>query len=247
MAERVTQAVARKREQRAEVPSAPAALAIRNDQDFWDAKQLAALSQLGIQGVDNATLAIFFHYSQRTGLDPFSKQIYLINRGGRWVIQVGIDGFRIIARRAADRSGCTLGYEDTLFFGKDSEPRKVWVDDEPPVACQVTVLRDGHRFPGLTRYADYVPLDKGGKPTGLWGKMPSEQSEKCSEARALRRAFPHDLGGVYIPEEIEEVPEELRIRPRRASAEVVHDEQPDDVAEPVTAGTVENMQEGDEG
>ena len=58
----------------------PAALAIRPDQEFWDDKQRAALQALGIKEASNADLAVFMHYCQKTGLDPFSKQIYLMGR-----------------------------------------------------------------------------------------------------------------------------------------------------------------------
>lgn len=86
-------------------------LTITNEQDTWSRAQLAALSQLGVQNAQQADLAVFLHQCQRTGLDPFSRQIYLIERrqkqGNEYVskqtIQVGIDGFRLIA--AARRTG----------------------------------------------------------------------------------------------------------------------------------------------
>src|SRR5487761_1716403 len=88
----------------------PAALAIRRGQNFWDDKQRAALAVLGIKSASNGELAVFFHYCQRTGLDPFSRQIYMTPRrekqDGQWVekqtIQVGIDGVRG-ARRPENR------------------------------------------------------------------------------------------------------------------------------------------------
>ena len=57
-----------------------AALAIRPGQDMFDAKQRAALEVLGIKGANNADMAVFMHVCQRTGLDPFSRQIYYISR-----------------------------------------------------------------------------------------------------------------------------------------------------------------------
>jgi len=213
-------------ERSGEVQHQPSAvLAIREDQDFWDAKQLAALSQLGVQGAAKADLAIFFHYSQRTGLDPFSRQIYFIKRDGRWTIQVGIDGFRVIARRAARLEGCTISYEDSEWADGAGAWSTVWTETGPPLAAKVTVLRDAERFPGVVRYSAYVPL-KDGRATGQWGRMAAEQLEKCAEAKALRRAFPNDLSGVYEPAEMEQgIPEEMRVRPvSRAQATVVSDD-----------------------
>ena len=196
------------------------ALALRGDQDRFDQYQLAALSQLGIRGATNADLAVFLHYCQRTQLDPFTRQIYMIRRrekqGNDWVdkqvIQVGIDGFRVVARRAARREAVELEYQDTLWCGSDGQWTDVWLSDLPPAAAKVTVLRNGRPFPGVVRYSAFVPTNKEGKVTGLWARMDAEQLEKCAEVKALRRAFPHDLGGIYLAEEMP--PEPPRDIPR---------------------------------
>mgnify|MGYP003491712188 FL=1 len=59
------------------------ALAVSADQAFWDDRQMAVLSQLGMKNAPKADLALFLSYAQRTGLDPFARQIYMIERGGR--------------------------------------------------------------------------------------------------------------------------------------------------------------------
>ena len=91
-------------------PAQPAAaLAIRPGQVMWTDKQRAALAVLGIKDASNADRAVFMHYCQRTGLDPFSRQIYMIGRSEKqpdgtwrkkWTIQTGIDGFRVNRARA---------------------------------------------------------------------------------------------------------------------------------------------------
>jgi len=177
-------------------------LAIHAGQDRWDAYQLAALQQLGIKGATNADLAVFLHYCQKTQLDPFSKQVYMIQRQGKWVIQTGIDGFRVVARRAARRDGEALEYDDSLWCDTGGQWSDVWTGAGHPHAAKVVVRRDGRPFPGVVRYSAFVPL-KDGRPTGQWERMDAEQLEKCAEAKALRRAFPHDLGGVYLPEEFQ--------------------------------------------
>ena len=89
------------------------ALAVSPEQDFWTPKQESALAQIGVEKASKADLAVFFHQCQRTGLDPFARQIYMIERKGKQTIQTGIDGFRLIARRATDAARGTFGYEDT--------------------------------------------------------------------------------------------------------------------------------------
>lgn len=184
-------------------------LAIQPEQTMWSPEQRAILRQSGIDDeVTNAELASFLHLCQRTQLDPFSRQIYLIGRydrrAGRKVFtpQTSIDGYRVTAHRAAAKAGHSLGYEDTLWCNASGQWQDVWLADEPPAASKVTVVRDGQRFSAVARYSEYVQTNRDGTPQGLWSKMPSGQTAKCAEALALRKAFPHDLAGVYTAEEM---------------------------------------------
>jgi phage recombination protein Bet len=193
----------------AEITKAGGTLAIRPDQTNWTPDQQAVLQQSGIDNqVAPAELSAFLHLCQRTRLDPFSRQIYLIGRfDGRqqrkvYTPQTSIDGYRVIAHRAAAEAGQALGYEDTLWCDKDGRWRDVWLPDAPPAAAKVTIIRNGMRFSAVARYSEYVQTKKGGDPSGLWGKMPATMTAKCAEALALRMAFPHDLAGVYTAEEM---------------------------------------------
>jgi len=185
------------------------ALAVRADQTQWTPEQAAVLRQSGIKDqVTAAELSGFLHLCQRTGLDPFSRQIYLIGRyskkDGRDVYtpQTGIDGYRVIAQRVTAQTGGTYGYEDTVWCDPSGRWRDVWLADEPPAAAKVTVIRNGHRFSAVATFREYVQTFPDGNPKGLWAKMPAGQIAKCAEALALRKAFPHDLAGVYTAEEM---------------------------------------------
>jgi phage recombination protein Bet len=185
------------------------ALAIRPDQTDWTPQQAAVLQQSGIDNqVAPAELSAFLHLCQRTRLDPFSRQIYLIGRYDKrqqrkvYTPQTSIDGYRVIAHRAAAEAHQALGYEDTLWCDKDGRWRDVWLPDAPPAAAKVTVIRNGMRFSAVARYSEYVQTTREGGPSGLWGKMPATMTAKCAEALALRMAFPHDLAGVYTAEEM---------------------------------------------
>lgn len=193
----------------AELVNTGGALAIRPDQTKWTEEQGLVLRQSGISDqVTAAELSGFLHLCQRTQLDPFSRQIYLIGRydrrAGREVFtpQTGIDGYRVVAHRVIAASGETFGFEDTLWCGKDGQWRDAWLPEEPPAAAKVTVLRNGQRFSAVALFREYVQTGKEGKILGLWGRMPAGQVAKCAEALALRKAFPHDLAGVYTAEEM---------------------------------------------
>lgn len=193
----------------AELTKTGGTLAIRADQTNWTPDQQAVLQQSGIDNqVAPAELSAFLHLCQRTRLDPFSRQVYLI---GRWdnrqqrkvyTPQTSIDGYRVIAHRAAAEASHALGYEDTLWCAKDGRWQDAWLADAPPAAAKVTVIRNGMRFSAVARYSEYVQTKKGGEPSGLWVKMPATMTAKCAEALALRMAFPHDLAGVYTAEEM---------------------------------------------
>jgi phage recombination protein Bet len=188
-----------------------ATLAVREGQDFWDAKQLAALAQLGIKDASNADLAVYLHYCQKTGLDPFSRQIYMLSRRvkdgdsyeTRQAIQIGIDGYRIIASRAARRDGVTISYGQTLWYDGDGRAWPVWTRPEPPAACTVIVRRGADDFPGIARFASFAQYKDRDRTilSGQWAIMGDHLIAKCAEAQALRRAFPHDLAGTSTMEE----------------------------------------------
>lgn len=204
----------------------PAALAIRPGQEMWTDKQKAALSVLGIKNATNADLAVFMHYCQKTGLDPFSRQIYMICRrekqGDQWVdkqtIQVGIDGFRVIRDRLAARAGVEVEYEDTIWYDSAGGEHTFWLSDEAPAGCRVVVLKNGKRYPGVLRTASYMAVNKNGDPVSQWKTQPDHMIEKCAEAFALRRAFPNDLGGIYLEDELPAAPQEMAPQYQRVTA-----------------------------
>lgn len=181
-------------------------LAFKSGQTFFDEKQLAALRQLGVKDASNGDLAVFFHVCGRTGLDPFSKQIYMISRwtkdGPRQTIQTGIDGYRLIARRAAKASGEDLSYSDTEWCGPDGKWADVWLPDEHPFAVKQVIYRGESRFSAVALWREYVQTNKDGSPNSMWSRMAAAMLAKCAEAAVLRKAFPQDLSGIYVDEEM---------------------------------------------
>jgi phage recombination protein Bet len=196
-----------------EVAQRPAgALAIRPSQTDWTPQQRAALSALGIDDTVTAgELQVFLTYAQRTGLDPFARQIHMVKRkqrveGGdwkvRWSIQTGIDGFRVIAAR----SGKYRGQTPAQWCGPDGLWVDVWLKAEYPAAARAGVIHADYDQPlyAVATWHQYAALTSRGEPQGLWGRMPALMLHKCAEALALRRAFPHDLSGMYIAEEMDQ-------------------------------------------
>ena len=221
-------------EQAAVVPfyEKDARLAIREDQANWTPMQMSALRSLGIKATGpkaptEGDLAVYFSACQRTGLDPFMRQIYLIARKSwdpdegrevwRQTIQVGIDGFRVQRDRAARRDRVSVEFEETVWYDATGKGFTEWLwDDITPTACKVVLLKDGYRFPAVLRTAAYIGTKSNGDPVGRWAVDCDHQIEKCCEAFASRRAFPADLGGLYIEEEMENSP--MILGPSKAPA-----------------------------
>jgi phage recombination protein Bet len=162
---------------------------------LWTPEQTQLISTTIAPGCSGDELRLFAYACQRTGLDPFSKQIYAIKRGGKMTIQAGIDGLRSIAERTGQLDG-----SETLWCGDDGQWTDVWLGSKPPAAAKTTIWRKGssHPFTGVARFADY------NAGQGLWSKMGATMIAKCSEALALRKAFPADLSGVYSADEMEQ-------------------------------------------
>ena len=169
---------------------------------LWTPEQAQLISTTIAPGCSNDELRLFAYACQRTGLDPFSKQIYAIKRAGKMTIQAGIDGLRSIAERTGQLDGSA-----TEWCGPDGVWVDVWLDSKPPAAAKTILHRKGasHPFVGVARFQDY------NAGQGLWSKMPAAMIAKCSEALALRKAFPADLSGVYSTDEMDQAVEPVTV------------------------------------
>lgn len=155
----------------------------------------ALLRRTITQNLSEDEHALFVLAAERSGLDPFARQIYFMRDGGKFTIQATIDGLRISAERTGKYSG-QLGPE---WCGTDGVWRDIWTEKAPPVAARVGILRTDFAEPvwGKVLYSEFRPSND-----DFWLKMPASQLAKCAEALGFRKAFPREFSGIYTPDEM---------------------------------------------
>jgi phage recombination protein Bet len=139
--------------------------------------------------MSDTDLKVFLHVCRHTNLDPLSKQIYAIPRGGKMTIQTSIDGFRLIA----DRTGKYA----------PGRPTQYHYDENGNIFAATAFVKkfvggEWHEIGEQAFMCEYAGNNS------FWKKMPSVMISKVAEARALRRAFPSDLSGLYTSDEMDQ-------------------------------------------
>lgn len=135
----------------------------------------------------------FLYVVEQTKLDPLMNQIYAVKMAGKLSIQTSIDGLRLLAERSGNYSpGEDVHYE--------------YSDAGQIVYATATVKKrteDG-TWHNITARAYWKEYAKEGASGRFWKQLPHLMIAKCAEALALRKAFPQDLSGLYIKEEMDQ-------------------------------------------
>jgi phage recombination protein Bet len=186
----------------------------------YGSQQVALIKETVCKGASDLELSFFLSVARRTGLDPIARQIYSVPRKGTRVIQVAIDGYRLIAQRTGEYAG----NDEPLF---DTEEGK------NPNIARVTVWRlingEPRSFTGIARWGEFKP------PPGqddMWNKMPWHMLAMAAERQALRKAFPQELAGIEASDDphADDAPaREIRTAPVRI--------QPPQIARPAAGGS----------
>ena len=191
------------------------ALIAIEDQEESERKRIDLIKKTVCKGASDDELNLFLHACRHTGLDPLMRQIYSIKRGNDRTIQLGIDGFRLIA----ERTGCySPGRQSTYQYNEK------W---DKILSCTAYVMKktsDGtwHEV-AATAYFDEYYVEK----NTIWKEKPHCMIAKCAECLALRKAFPANLSGVYGDDEmgqaklepIQEVEAEIVVKEKKPPVE----------------------------
>lgn len=214
----------------------------------------AFIRQYLVSGGGNITdqeCMMFLKMCQYQGLNPFLREAYCIKYGSQPAsMVVGKDTFIKRARHRKDFDGFQAGVIIQRQNGEIQEREGSFcAPGEQLIGGWAKVKIKGISVPYYTAVAwsEYVGL-KDGKPNRMWASKPTTMIRKVALSQALREAFPDDMGGLYEPEEINTIEDELdetpidipqpqpeqkpkrqkKQEPERVEAEVVVD--PDDEA-----------------
>ncbi len=174
-------------------------------------EQIDLLKRTVCKGATDDEFRLFTYQCERTQLDPFARQIHAVKRWDSKAdkevmsIQTGIDGYRLIA----DRTKIYEGQTPYQWCGTDGVWKDVWLEDVPPSAARVGVLKKGFKDPvyAVALWREYAQTYRD-KRSGenilspMWKKMGTLMIGKCAEGLALRKAFPQELSGIYTHEEM---------------------------------------------
>jgi hypothetical protein len=151
--------------------------------------------------------------ARRYRLDPFKQgQIWFIKRWNSsavnaqgtkgahvWIPQTGVYGLAHIASRDYKDFGSIGEPEYGPMITMEVENHKF----QAPEWCKVKVYKKGIAEPTVaTIYFEEFCPGNWKNVEYFWARMPRNQIAKCAKAQAIRFAYP-DLGGLYIPEEME--------------------------------------------
>lgn len=168
---------------------------------------------------------LFLEQCKHTGLNPFLKQAYMIERKqnvkdarGSWTevkrfeFQAAEIGMAARANQFPDfrgMKGAAVYEKDILEMDHDAG---TVVHKSNPTKARGQLLgawahatREGHDIP-LTwlDLSSRIQTTRDGKVTKFWATMPDGQIAKCARAEQYRLAYPQIFSGVYIPEEMPE-------------------------------------------
>ncbi len=179
------------------------------------------------KGATDDELKLFIHIAQKSGLDPFSRQIYAIKR---WdskekkeilQAQTSIDGYRLIAERTGKY---VPGPKPVFAYKPDGSLLSATAYIKKFAGAEWHVV-EAEAF--WDEYAVFYERD-GKKSLGaMWAKMPHVMLSKCAESLVIRRAFPNETSGVYTAEEMSNATESSTAKSVRMPEAIEMDPAPD--------------------
>lgn len=166
-------------------------------------------------GVDSNSILMAVDYCKARGLDPLKKPVHIVpmsvrdSKTGDYVFRDVVMPGIYEYRTTAARTGLYMGHSKPEYG-----PIIEFLGVKVPEFCEMTIFRwsqlSGQKveFPVRVYFAECAATRKDKKSGEIflndrWFRAPVQMTTKCCEAAGLREAFPEDLGGTHISDEME--------------------------------------------
>lgn len=184
--------------------------------DFTPAERDTLRSLGGLDEASDGDLKMLATVSKRTGLDPFTKEIYLVGRktktGGyrgdpvrwetKWTVQTGIEGFRKATHRYAESKGLAMKIGKPVYYEEDGTVHPFWLKKwGTPAAAEVEIMVGENSAYGIATWEEYAQTTSKGELTHFWEKFGPTMLAKCAESAAHRKICPL-TAGLYSNDEM---------------------------------------------
>jgi phage recombination protein Bet len=156
--------------------------------------------------VTEQELMMFMSLCKYQGLNPFVRDAYLIKYGQQAAtIVVGKGALEKRAARCDKYKGFEAGIIVRNLDGSIEERTGTfYIDGEELVGGWAKVFVDGYEKPVEVAVSvrEYLGRKKDGSVNSQWATKPATMIRKVAKAQALREAFPEDMAGMYVAEEV---------------------------------------------
>ena len=153
----------------------------------------------------DAEAYVFNAWCAHNGLDPWKREAYLVKYGNSPAqMLTAKDAFTKRAESNPRYQGQKAGVVVINRDGKlENRIGELVLDGEALVGGWADVYVKDYVTPissvvGFKERCQY----KDGKPQAKWSSSPGLMIRKCALVAALREAFPNDVGGMYVPDEM---------------------------------------------
>jgi phage recombination protein Bet len=182
-------------------------------------EQVAIARNTVAKGLNDDQFAVFLYNCQRQGIHPLDGLLVPIVRKDNQTGELRLTFVTTVdlLRSRAAEGGDYAGSDDPIFEYNPPASN--------PQSATVTVWKivQGMKcsFVATARWEEYYPGDKQGF---MWKSKPHVMVGKCAEALALRKAFPKQLAGLYLAEELQKEPVEKVRTPKKPVGDVMCNE-----------------------
>lgn len=148
---------------------------------------------------------VFNSWCAHVGLDPWKRECYLVKYGGNPAQNLTAkDAFTKRAEANARYQGQKAGVVVINRKGElENRLGELVLDGEELVGGWADIYVKDYVEPisSVISFRERCKY-RDGKPQATWATSPGLMIRKCALVAALREAFPGDVGGMYIPEEM---------------------------------------------